>query len=90
MFASSIISRRLAEEEQFAPDIPASICPKAMSSIESGKLKSSDGPTQRKPTKRKAIAIRILTRLSTHFGTAVDKAAKLAKQRGNKQKKSPT
>ena len=61
-----------------------------MSVTESGKLKSSDGPTQSKPMKSKVIAIKILTRLSTHFGTAVDKAAVLAKQNGNKQKKSPT
>ena len=45
---------------------------------ESGNLKSSDGPTQKKLIHDKVIAAWILTRFSIHFGMALVKAAVLA------------
>ena len=46
--------------------------------MESGNLKSSDGPTQKKPTHDIVIAAMILTRFSIHLGIVLVKAAILA------------
>ena len=45
---------------------------------ESGNLKSSDGPTQKKLIHDIAIAAWILTRFSIHFGMVLVMAAQLA------------